>query len=479
VSAAPLPVEGARRAARRLAAGCVAGMALASGASWLRYLLERTPRLDTGTIPFLAAAFLAGLGICLAGWWSLRLAPVARALGRAELLGLAVAVHLAAAPALPLTSSDVYSYLAHGELQRLGRSPYLTPPSALAGSPLLEGIPPRWAGVPSVYGPVVNLASRLAAGAGAALGHGWWGPLAAFKLLMAGCAILAVVLAWAILRRRGPEGAGPFALFATSPLVAWEISGQAHNDGLVLLLVTVAAAALCARRRVGVCAASALAACAKIPIAPLFALALAAEARRSWRRAALLALGGAAVAAAAVAPYWRGAGTFRGSAAVLRGDAALHAHSLVDLICLCLGALGRADAAGAAWRALGLASTALCVLALVWAAWRARDAASVLRGFAVICLVWYLTTPWFQPWYASWIMPLLLVERDARWRRFVALFGILAVAQWILPLDPVSTVAVDAWAAWTLVHLLRSPAHEAGEDQVPEGQLPPAVGYQP
>src|SRR5689334_5458115 len=96
-------------AARRAAAGCAAGMALAGAGSWLRLALERTPRVDTHTSAFLAASAVAGAGLLLAGVSALRLAPRAGRLSWRALGWWTVAVHALASGALALTSSDVFT----------------------------------------------------------------------------------------------------------------------------------------------------------------------------------------------------------------------------------------------------------------------------------------------------------------------------------------------------------------------------------
>src|SRR5436853_7719117 len=60
---------------RRLAAGCAGGMALAAAGSWLRFALERTPRIDVHSVPFLLASAVSGAGLIVSGVCSLRLAP--------------------------------------------------------------------------------------------------------------------------------------------------------------------------------------------------------------------------------------------------------------------------------------------------------------------------------------------------------------------------------------------------------------------
>ena len=97
----------------RLAAGCAAGMAVATLGTWLRFALERTPRLDTHTRPFVLGCAVSGLGLALAAVCALRLAPRAGRLSWRALWAWTLAVQGAAVGALALTSSDVFGNLAH------------------------------------------------------------------------------------------------------------------------------------------------------------------------------------------------------------------------------------------------------------------------------------------------------------------------------------------------------------------------------
>jgi hypothetical protein len=80
----------------------------------------------------------------------------------------------------------------------------------------------------------------------------------------------------------------------------------------------------------------------------------------------------------------------------------------------------------------------------------------VIHDGLVILLAYCLTTPWFQPWYATWLLPLAAAERGSALRRLVGLYAVLTVVQWGLPLDPFSTVAVDLWAAVAWHRLARA-----------------------
>src|SRR3954462_3592051 len=85
-------------AARRLALGCAAGLAIGTAASWARFLVEGTLVLDTGSRVWIASAFLLGVGLAVAGACALLLARIAPAAGPRALLKDAILVHLCAAP---------------------------------------------------------------------------------------------------------------------------------------------------------------------------------------------------------------------------------------------------------------------------------------------------------------------------------------------------------------------------------------------
>jgi hypothetical protein len=110
---------------------------------------------------------------------------------------------------------------------------------------------------------------------------------------------------------------------------------------------------------------------------------------------------------------------------------------------------------------------------------RARSVHELLRGCLVFFLVWDVTVPLFQTWYISWLFPLALVDPDRRWLRLVALFGIFSVVQWIVQLDPLSSVAIDVWVVFRAAKLLGSAPPERGEDQVSERHAPMGARQEP
>jgi hypothetical protein len=468
-------VSAAAAAPRRLALGTVAGLAVAVAGSWLRFALTRDLALDTHGWPFVAGAAVAGAGLALSGVCALRLSDRAEALSWRALLGLALALQAVAAGALALTSSDVFTNLAFGALSLRGLSPYLHAPIELAGSPLVPLVPGRWVRDPTPYGPLFHPAVRLAAWVGERAGSPVWAGLLAYKALLALAVAAGLALAARHLSRRRPsDGRSTFALVALGPLLAWEVAGQGHNDGLLFLSGVAFAAAAAAGRDLAATVALAAGVAVKYATAPLLGLYLLLRGRRAPARAALLALIALGVLAAAFA--WEGRGvTLRAVLPMVGGEAARHAHSLTDLVCLALDAAGQPDASRAAYRLLSLASALVALALLLRAALRADSLEALARGYLLFLFGLYLTTPWFQPWYVSWALPLLLLEPDPAWRRFVATFAAVAMASWALPLDPVTNVAADAWAA---VQLWRLWTGRAGA-QAPRGQGPACYAAPP
>src|SRR3954469_16735244 len=105
-------------------AGCVAGLFVASAATWLRYFLEQSPRIDTRSAGFIGASAVAGLGLVVAAVCALRAARDASSLSWRSLLGAACGMQLVAGCALALTSADIFTNIALGELRLAGLSPF-------------------------------------------------------------------------------------------------------------------------------------------------------------------------------------------------------------------------------------------------------------------------------------------------------------------------------------------------------------------
>ncbi len=438
---------------RALALGYAGGLLVAAAASWLRYCWAGTLRIDTATAAFAVSSLLLGAGLGLSsacGWKLLQSAP---RLSRATILRLAIAAQLVAALAVPLTSGDYFQFLAYGQLQLEGKNPLAAGPSALGAGPLLAVVSERWASQPSVYGPLLLLLLRGAAWAAAPLASPLWGNGAVLKLAMLASVLATLFAAAGFLRanRPGPSGDRALALLALSPLMAWELSGQGHSDGVLTLSLMLFAWAAVEERELPAVLALAAGTWAKVTIAPILALYLLFLLRRRGLRAVVYGMASLALGAVLFLPYVRG---FPGLGPMLSAVRGTRSHSLGDLLAIAATPLGPA-AQHLVESASFLLCIAACAAAFAYAALRARTVPQLLRGALFFLFVWDLTVPLFQPWYATWLLPLAIADTDERWQDLVALYCIFCVLQWAVQIDPVSSVALDAWVVWRAAKLLR------------------------
>ena len=399
------------------------------------------------TLASLLAQAMVGVALLWVGLVALRWFERTEKEDLAGLLRAGLVLQLCALPALALTSSDVFANLAYAALSALGKNPCLLGPSALGKGPVLDLVSPRWADTPSAYGPILNLLGWLVGQIGRLLDSPIWGAGAAYKLLMAAATAGAIACATKTARALGTRVAAQgLAVLALSPLLAWELTAQGHNDA-VMVCALCAFAWAAARGKDGLGAlALGVGVLAKAGIAPLLLLWFLVMWRRAPRRALGWAAALAAMAVLAWAPFWAGWETLRGIGATAGADIERHTNSLQDLLNLVLTPLWPAVKAPL-FHSFRIASFAVLGLGTLWAARKVKDAADLARAGIGILLGYFLTTPWFEPWYATWLLPLCLLERDPRWQRLVARYGVISVVQYALPLDPYTTVIGNLWIA--------------------------------
>ena len=179
----------------------------------------------------------------------------------------------------PATAADVFGYIAHGRLLAdHGANPFVIVPFAYSSDPIYPFL--AFPSEPSQYGPVWVL---LGAGL-SLLASITDNPLLAevllYKLVSASAHVAGAALILQIARRLGASPAMAQAcayLFLWNPTLVWEMVGNAHNDGVMMLGALLAARFLLASAWVLVLPALALGALVKLPVAilaPLFFIAI-------------------------------------------------------------------------------------------------------------------------------------------------------------------------------------------------------------
>ncbi len=272
----------------------------------------------------------------VSAWYFLQLHRCAKSL-LAMLVG-ALAMHSIAALSLPLTSNDVFSNLAYGHLSALGFNPYASTPRVLDNSDaFVELIAARWRDTPIVYGPIVT---AFCGAVGRV--HNLLGALFVWKVAMLAFSLVTIAVVYRICRDHfAPQDAAKrFVLFAMAPVAAWELSGQAHNDAiLVLLMACFLWAALKGYEWLAVMFTS-IAVYAKFVAAAILCLYLATVFRRNRIRALVMAVLVAALGVALMLPYWEGPATLRGPLLTLGGESSRTSRSLSDLASFCTSPFG-------------------------------------------------------------------------------------------------------------------------------------------
>jgi hypothetical protein len=389
-----------------------------------------------GPVPVARAGFFVFAAFAVAAF--LLCLRQAERLSWRTLLLTAVACQLVVAPALPFTSQDVYANLIYGRILQQGGDPYLITPRlffAGAADPFVQGMDPRWLDTLCVYGPLVAAFNLTAV----TLGRTPAGALAVAKALALLVALLGIALA--ARRTRRDDARAAFMLFALNPLYAWELSGQAHNDVLLIPLLLGFACAVVDRQPLRAAAWAGASMLVKPVILPVLALAMVVPLRRRRPGQALgmLALTGA-ILVAGWAPLWSGPATIGIVARSLVGGHVGASNSVAELVRDLAGLASPAAATTAVivCRALGLLLWALVGLRALL---RVRDEADVIDDGLVVILVLFTVVAWFQPWYVLWVFPLALVARDRRVARLASLYGAAFLPAYLTGLYVTSWVA--------------------------------------
>ncbi len=331
----------------------------------------------------------------------------------------------------PVGAVDVYDYAYRARMWLdHGLNPLVAVPERVSGDPWLAYV--AWTTYPSPYGAFWTIVStaiyRLA-------GSTLLGSLLSFKLVAVASLLAASWLVYAGLRGTGRALSGAL-LVAWNPLVLFELAVNAHNDGLMMLLVVGAIYLFEQRRcRMGAWLCLALAAQVKI-IAIVFVPVLIVSTLngeegdrgrlgRAMQSVAVGLLVCAMAWALMYAPLWAGEHTLDGIWLLQER----FTSSLAAVAKLAIESAAPADASNIVsllFASLGAAGLA-CVL---WCGWRYRRPASSI-ALAALWPVLALGTLWFQPWYAVWLVVLAPFGGPAQ-RRAVVLVSGGALALYLL-----------------------------------------------
>ena len=380
-----------------------------------------------------AAGRLAGPvffgGLCLALVLYACVLVRARAIPARLALGAVAALHVAFLLAPPLLSQDVFSYLAYARLGvEHGLNPYGSAPVDIPADPVFPYAGSKDA--PSVYGPLFTLLTYPLAPLG--LAAGLW----SLKALAALSSLGIVLLVWRGAELCGRDPRLPALAVGLNPDVLVHVVGGAHNEALVMLLVTAGVVAFMAGRAAAGTGAAALASGLKTSAALVVPfLALGARRRRGRAAAlpALLAAGGAGLAIALAGLLAFGPQALDALAFINSNQGRTSSFSLPYKTAELLGALLPGDRLD--YRAGARAGYALgFLLALCWLLWRTWRGADPIAMSAWATLALLLGSAWLVPWYLLWLLPLAALSSD---RRLLACA--VALTAWTLP------IAIPFW----------------------------------
>lgn len=327
----------------------------------------------------------------------------------------------------PATAADVFGYIAHGRLLAFhNANPFVVPPSAFARDPIMAYL--AFPDEPSQYGPV-----WVYLGAGIALAAR--GDLLVEVVLYKALGLLVHLagggLVFLVARRLGAErrqALGGAYLFVCNPLLIWEMIGNAHNDGLMLLGGLVAIWLLARGADRLVLPAVAAGALVKLPIAAIAPVLLLV----TWRRGRVAAVQGMLLAVALLVvcywPVWHGLSTL-----TPLGRSNLFTTSPGSVLREVLQPLTGAVLAAEVARALAYGAFAAVLLIILRRAWRttsAREAAGL--AYATVMAALLVAITWFQAWYLVWPFGLGAVLTSPARSREVVLLSLGGLLQYLV-----------------------------------------------
>jgi alpha-1,6-mannosyltransferase len=329
--------------------------------------------------------------------------------------------------AYPATAVDVFGYIAHGRLiAEHHANPFVVAADAYESDAILPYL--AFPHEPSQYGPIwVVLGHGLATLARGDLLI----EIVLYKVVGALAHVAGAALVLAVARKLGAgecQARASAYLFLWNPLLLWEMVGNAHNDGVMMLGGLLAAWLLLARVDLLVLPAVALGALVKLPIVvtvPLLFMVV-------WRRKRAAAIGGFGLAMLLVLvvyrPFWEGFDTLT---ALRRTH--LFTASFGSVLRLSLApSLGLSNASTLArWTSLGAFGVVVLVsLSMVRRARSVRDVLGLV--YATLLAAVLFATTWFQAWYVVWPFAFGAALANSRRHLEMALLSLGGLLQYLV-----------------------------------------------
>jgi hypothetical protein len=412
------------------------------------------------------ALVYGGLCLLMIAWW--RLGTLVRSAVKPTQRELITTFAWWGAPllvAIPVFSTDVYSYIAQGTMTVVGVDAYHQGPRILSGQWAVD-IPDIWHTTPAPYGPVfLSLAAAVSLVTG---GSVWLGVLGMRLLALVGIGLIIAAIP-RLSRLAGVDPAYGLWLGVLNPVVLVHLVGDAHNDAIMIGLMMAGLTLAVERRPAAGAVLVTLGALVKAPAG--FALAFIVGVWAAWLpgrarylRAALAV--GAISATTVVVTTWL-AGTGYGWVGALGTPTLARTWTSIttDLgyltgFALEQTGLGSTDHALAFWQYAGLAVAAvICVLMLH--RHRTNPVLGVGLGLGAVVFL----APVFHPWYMLWAtVPLGAAATSPRARKIVVgltlVMTVLVFPGGIPPGIPaVAGLAIGCLAvlgtAWALANLDR------------------------
>jgi alpha-1,6-mannosyltransferase len=422
---------------------------------WHRPVGPHTHLVGTFGVQIEGAVIYTAIVLLLFALYALALAVVLTRRARPSpwlILGSSALFCLALWPTHPLTSNDIFSYIASARVFWVhGDNPLTVAPLAHPEDRFFALLT-FWQDVPSPYGPIWSWLTGIPVALG---GDSPLRTVLAFK----GVSILFFLGAGALIfltARRMREDSATAALiaFAWNPLVVWHVAGNGHNDMVMMFFVVLCLYAL-ARGWVATAivalTASALVKYATLLIVPLFVVWWLRSRRRPAPRRLILGVGIAmALVVVSYAPFWSGRDTLataldEGSyytvsiPAALRG-ALLHVTDVTRA----------EEITTALTRLLFLAALALILVRLRGDKLGRLAEAGFLAFFAYLVLA----ATYFSPWHVTWALTfavLLPYRRDVLWPALTLSLTAMSVLVWGVWFR--ERFAPDPRADWYPMHL--------------------------